>query len=208
MQFTTFRLAAYETPLWAVENFSPGRYSDAGDGATQYLSLHPMTPWAELLRNQQRRTAAAALQLRVPLWTIKVTLEGPPLEITFDNSGEHGLAPGDLVADDQSACRDLARRLREQEEMGRSVLVPSAALPGTLNLVLLDPYVAIPFSADPVATEDLPTAMAAQDGRCPNGLWDLVYHRDSAREHAALEAWQAGEEFVFSEPPVTLDVIV
>jgi hypothetical protein len=72
----------------------------------------------------------------------------------------------------------------------------------------LDPYVAISFSAEPVAAEDLPTAMAAQDGRCPNGLWDLVYHRGSAREHAALEAWQAGESFDFNEPSVALDVIV
>ena len=208
MQFTTFRLAAYETPLWAVENFTPGRYSDVGDGATQYLSLHPMTPWAELLRNQQRRTAEAALQLRVPLWTIKVTLDEPPLEITFDNSEDHGLAPGDLVADDQTACRELASRLRGQTEMARAIMVPSAALPGTRNLVLLDPYVAVSFSAEPVAAEDLPTAIAAQDGRCPDGLWDLVHHRDSAREHAALEAWQAGEDFVFSEPAVTLDVIV
>ncbi len=69
--FTAFRLAAYETPLWAIDNFSAGRYNDTGDGATQYLSLHPMTPWAELLRNERRQSVSAALQLRLPLWTIE-----------------------------------------------------------------------------------------------------------------------------------------
>ena len=52
MEVVTFRLANYETPLWSVENFSAGRYNDADSGYTQYLSLHPLTPWAELLRNE------------------------------------------------------------------------------------------------------------------------------------------------------------
>lgn len=198
--FTTFRLAAYETPLWAVENFSAGRYNDVGDGATQYLSLHPLTPWAELLRNQRRRSASAALQLRLPLWAIKIDLDPEPVEISFANADAYGLTPDALVADDQTACRDLARRFRSDPHGPRALTVPSAALPGTQNLVLLDPFVTIPYIAEPVAPEDLPTSMAAQDGRCPSGLWDLVHHRESPREHTALEAWHEGEDFEFVEP--------
>lgn len=202
--FTTFRLAAYETPLWAIENFSAGRYNHVGDGATQYLSLHPMTPWAELLRNQRRRSAGAALQLRLPLWTIRVDLGEAPTEITFDSAGAYGLTADDLVADDQTACRDLARRFRTDPNGPRALVVPSTALPGTQNLVLLDQYVAISYLAEPVAPEDLPTAMAAQDGRCPHGLWDLVHHHRSPRMHAGLEDWHHGDTFEFAEPPVVL----
>jgi RES domain-containing protein len=203
---TTFRLAAYETPLWAIENFSAGRYNDIGDGATQYLSLHPMTPWAELLRNERRRSAQAALQLRLPLWTIKLDLNPAPTEITFDNASAYGVTADDLVADDQTACRHLAQEFRSDPDGPRALLVPSAALPGTQNLVLLDPYVAISYLAEPVAPEDLPTCMAAQDGRCPDGLWNLVHHHHSPRMHAELEGWHDNDSFEFVEPPVSLAV--
>jgi RES domain-containing protein len=205
---TTFRLAAYETPLWATENFAPGRYNHAGDGATQYLSLHPMTPWAELLRNQSRRTASAALQLRLPLWSIKVGLADPLTEIAFADAQTYGLRADDLVSDDQSACRGLARQLRSDPDGPRALLVPSAALPGTKNLVLLDPYVAISYVADPVAPEDLPTCMAAQDACCPDALWDLVHHHASRRMHAGLEAWYDSDPFEFTEPPVALGAVI
>jgi RES domain-containing protein len=199
---TTFRLAAYETPLWALENFSPGRYNAAGDGATQYLSLHPMTPWAELLRQQRRRTADAALQLRLPMWAIKVGLAKAPTEIGFAEAAACGISADDLVADDQTACREFARRVRSDPDAPRAILVPSAALPGTPNLVLLDPFVAISYLAEPIAPEDLPTSMAAQEGRCPDGLWDLVHHSGSPNVHAALDAWHRGDQYAFAEPPV------
>ena len=70
MEVIAFRLANYETPLWAVENFAAGRYNAAGAGCTQYLSLHPLTPWAELLRNEDRRTRERAVLVRYPLWEI------------------------------------------------------------------------------------------------------------------------------------------
>ena len=47
-------------------------------------------------------------------------------------------------------------------------------------------------------------SLAAQDGRCPEGLWDLVHHRATRTRHAALDAWERGVPFAFEEPPVTL----
>ena len=78
MEVVAFRLANYETPLWSVENFSAGRYNAAGSGSTQYLSLHPLTPWAELLRNEDRRTRDRAVLLRYPLWAIRAQLADEP----------------------------------------------------------------------------------------------------------------------------------
>lgn len=200
MRLTTFRLANYETPLWPVPNFNAGRYNRAGTGATQYLGLHPMTPWAEALRNEDRRTRERAQMLHYPLWAIRVELADEPLELSFASATENGLSPEDLVADDQSACRAFAEGLREAETYALGA--PSAALPGTGNLVILEPAVVTFYDAEPIGREDLPTAMAAQDGRCPDGLWDLVHYRGAQTAHPALDAWSNGDEYVFEEPPV------
>jgi hypothetical protein len=207
MHTVTFCLAAYETPLWATPNFTPGRYNGAGDGCTQYLSLHPMTPWAELLRNDDRKDRHRALLLRTPLWAVKVLLDEDPLEVTFGAAEDLGILPEDLVSDEQNACRALAQRFRDDADGPRAFVAPSAALPGTRNLVLLDPFVALSYELSPVAPEDLPVATAAQDGRCPEGLWDLVHFRDTATTHPALDSWRSGDDFEFAEPLVSLGAL-
>jgi hypothetical protein len=203
MEFVTFRLANYETPLWTVENFSAGRYNSADAGVTQYLSLHPLTPWAELLRNEDRRTRERVLLMRYPLWAIRVQLAGPPLELTFESAGDHGLTPENLVADDQGPCRSLAARVREART--QSFTAPSAALPGTTNLIVLEPRVITGWNQIPFDATDWPGSLAAQDGRCPEGLWDHVHFRAAAPgTHAELEAWERGATFRFQEPEVSM----
>jgi hypothetical protein len=200
-ELVAFRLANYETPLWAVENFAAGRYNDAFAGYTQYLSLHPLTPWAELLRNEDRRTRERSLLMRYPLWALRLRLADAPLALTFDNAAEFGLDPEDLVADDHGPCRALAARFRAGGPS--SFLAPSAALPGTTNLVVLEPRVLTFWSAEPVDEQDWPGSLAAQDGRCPEGLWELVHYRATGTPHAAFSAWSLGDGFVFQEPAVT-----
>ena len=201
-EIVAFRLANYETPLWAVENFSPGRYNRPDSGYTQYLSLHPLTPWAELLRNEDRRTRERALQMRYPLWAIRVTLAEQPVELTFDNALTFGIDPAALVADDHRSCRALADGFRDT---GPHVfLAPSAALPGTTNLVVLEPRVLTSWSAEPVDELDWPGCLMAQDGRCPEGLWDLVRYRGKRSLHPAYAAWRDGQPLVFTEPEVTM----
>jgi hypothetical protein len=201
LELITFRLANYETPLWAVENFSTGRYNDANSGSTQYLSLHPLTPWAELLRNEDRRTRERAVLMRYPLWALRVQLEDEPFELKFDNSTDFGLDPEDLVADDHGPCRALARAFRDE---GRhAFFAPSAALPGTTNLIVLEPRVLTPWNQRPIDDLDWPGSLASQDGRCPEALWDLTHYRDAGVQHRGLEAWEHGEELVFEEPQVS-----
>jgi hypothetical protein len=196
-----FRLANYETPLWALENFSAGRYNTADSGVTQYLSLHPLTPWAELLRNEDRRTRERALLMRYPLWVVRVALAEEPLALTFDTAAAHGLAPEDLVADGHGPCRALAERFRTTGPA--AFTAPSAALPGTTNLVVLEPRVVTGWSFAPFDERDWPTSLAAQDGRCPEGLWELVHYRGARAAHPALAAWRQGEDYVLEEPEVT-----
>lgn len=201
MELVAFRLANYETPLWSVENFSAGRYNAADSGFTQYLSLHPLTPWAELLRNEDRRTRDRAVLMRYPPWAIRAQLEDQPFDLTFDNAEEFGLSPGDLVGDDFGPCRALAEGFRSGGP--RAFTAPSAALPGTTNLIVLEPRVLVSWSQVPLDEIDWPGSMTSQDGRCPEGLWDLVHYRSTGTRHAGLDAWERGDTFVFEEPPVS-----
>jgi hypothetical protein len=196
-----YRIAGYETPLWAAPNLSDGRYNHAGAVATQYVSLHPLTPWAELLRNLNHRTAGEARAMRVEIWAIRVTLGEDPVELTFDTAPDFGLAPEDLVADDQGPCRAAATAMFNDGI--RSFLAPSAALPGTTNLIVLEPAVVTDYHFEPVDPEDWPTAMVAQKGRCPEGLWDHVQYKHVLTEHPGLVAWQAGDTHEFEQPEVT-----
>jgi hypothetical protein len=201
MELVAFRLANYETPLWAVENFSAGRYNAASSGFTQYLSLHPLTPWAELLRNEDRRTRDRAVLMRYPLWAIRAQIEHEPFDLTFSNATRFGLDPADLVDDDWGRCRALAEALRTE---GRtSFTAPSAALTGTTNLIVLEPRVLVSWNQVPFDDIDWPGSMASQEGRCPEGLWERVHYRATGKKHPGLDAWERGDTFEFQEPEVS-----
>jgi hypothetical protein len=196
-----YRATAYETPLWAFPNLEDGRYNRAGGRATQYFGLHPMGPWAEQLRWLNRRTADQAREMRMGIWAMRVTLDADPVALTFDDVGRYGLDAADLVSDDHAACRALAEALYAGGV--RSVVAPSAALPGTANMVVLEPAAIIDYHAEPIDPEDRPAALLAQHGRCPENLWDHVHFRGAGASHPALEAWEAGDAYVFEQPEVT-----
>lgn len=196
-----FRACGHETPLWAFPNTSSGRYNTPGSLPAQYLSEHPMTPWAELLRNLDLRTADQARAMRVEIWGLRVLLADSPEEIDFDTAGSFGLAAEELASDDHGPCQSAAAELHANGV--HSFTAPSAALPGTTNLVVLEPAVVIDYHADPVDPEDWPTALLAQNGRCPENIWEHVHYRSARTEHVALAAWRAGEEFEFVQPDVT-----
>jgi hypothetical protein len=201
VELVAFRLANYETPLWSVPNFAAGRYNEPDAGFTQYLSLHPLTPWAELLRNEERRTPEQAVLMRYPLWALRLRFDEPPLELTFDNAPDFGLNAEDLVADDHTPCRTLAQTFRNGGPSAFSA--PSAALPGTKNLVVLEPHVLVSWNQIAIDELDWPGSLASQDGRCPEGLWGLVHYRATRRKHAGLEAWEDGDDLMFEEPQVS-----
>jgi RES domain-containing protein len=199
-ELIAFRVANFEAPLWNLPHPQGGRYNDRNSAPTQYLALHPLTPWAEVLRNSARTTAEQARGLRVALWVLRVSLEQEPLDLTYDNAADWGLDPEDLVADDQGPCRDLAQRLRDDPDLPTILIAPSVALPGTRNLVILEERVDIDYHREPIDLIDLPVALGAQDGHAAEGLWQLVHHRGSPLLHPELEAWQHGDEYEFDQP--------
>jgi hypothetical protein len=191
-----YRLASWRRPLRTEPSRVAGRFHRATEpAATQYLCLHPLGPWAELIRAAGLRTPGQLALVRHRTWALRVDLGGLP-RIGFAEAADHGLRPGDLVADDLRACHRLADRLRAAGAAG--AIVPSAALPGTDNVVLFGPRAAAPYLVDPLSAVDVPAAPTADGGRPPPGVLERA--RPRGAPHAALEAWKSGELFRFAEP--------
>lgn len=188
-----FRLANWDTPLWASPNRRKSRFTLGGE-VVQYWSLHPLTCWAEHLRFHNVRSPSEAMELRARPWVASIDLPSGTLDVSFANAAHHGIAPGALVDDDWATCQRWSSSLSAP-----AIIVPSAALPGTRNLVVfgprvrsrygltpLDPGVDVP--CDPVA--DLATVVADP---LPRVRW-------RGAPHDGYEAWLAGRP----EPPPPL----
>jgi hypothetical protein len=191
----SYRFASYATPLRTVPAALPARYSRGDEHEpTQYLALHPLGPLAELMRSADLRTPDQIRAVQTRTWALQVPLDDL-LEITFDTADQFGISAGDLVADDRSACQLLAAELRSQVP---GIVVPSAALPATQNIVLFGPRVAAPYLTHPVSTLDIPASITAEHGRPLLSLLDIV--RFVGDSHAELEALQQGASLSFVEP--------
>jgi RES domain-containing protein len=190
-----YRFAAFATPLRTVPASEPARFNRGDeDDPTQYLSLHPLGPLAELMRNADLRTPEQIRVVDTRTWALEVTLEDLT-EITFDNAQQFGIDADDLVGDDRSGCQALASQLRRQVP---GIVVPSAALPGTRNAILFGPRVAAPYLTTPVSALDIPASITAQGARPLISLIDVV--RFIGDPHSALDAWRQGAVFGFTEP--------
>jgi hypothetical protein len=190
-----YRFAAYATPLRTVPAAQPARFNRGDeDDPTQYLSLHPLGPHAELMRNSDLRTPEQVRAARMRTWALEVPLDDLP-EVSFDTADRFGITAEELVADDRSACQRLAARLRGQSS---GLLVPSAALPGTRNVILFGSRVAAPYLTVPMSTLDIPSSVTSEAGRPLVSLLDIV--RFTGDVHLALDAWQQGTVFTFVEP--------
>ncbi len=184
-----YRHAAYVSPWWVVPSTREGRFNRAHEAdPTQYLALHPLGPAAELLRHQLRGPDPdRADTILANLWAMLVDAEGT-VDITFDNcASDYGVAPEQLVGDDHGPTQALAARLRA---MGaRGFTVPSAALPGTGNLILFGPRVLHPYLATPVTAEECRTGHLSDGARPARELLPLVRWKGAA--HSALDTWVA-----------------
>jgi hypothetical protein len=190
-----YRFASYSTPLRTVPAWQPARYSRGDeDEPTQYLSLHPLGPLAELMRNADLRTDEQVAMVSTRTWALEVALGDLPV-ITFDSAEQFGITAEGLIADDHSACQALAERLRGRMP---GAIAPSAALPGTQNVILFGARVAAPYLTRPVSAIDIPASITADHGRPPVSLRSLVRFRGDI--HPGLAAWQRGVGFPFAEP--------
>lgn len=198
-EFIAYRISGWDVPFWVSPNRNAARYNRANSGPTQYLSLHPLAAWAEYLRAQERRSVESLQELRIRTWVVRTQVSNVT-EITFDTAPNFGIEAEDLVSDDYSATQDLADRCRETVSLPDALLVPSAALPGTKNLVIFGPLVATSYSHWPADEGDGSTTVTAERGRAPTSLLDHVRFRGNP--HAELEDWKGGRDYVFREPQI------
>lgn len=195
-ELEAFRIASWDTPLRVNAHRSAGRFNDVGSEATQYLSLHPLTPWAEYLRNQDLREIDEVEGLRLRVWAVRAIVPKVAV-IDFNEADAWGISPEDLIDDDHAACRELADRLRADPMAPLAIEVPSAALPGTRNLVIFGERVRIPYSWEPIDDVDLPAAPIVEGGKPPVELLQAI--RWPGDPHAEFEAWREGRRYSFDD---------
>lgn len=137
-----------------------------------------------------------ARELRMRTWALRVDLE-PFVEIGFSEANSFGIDPVDLVSDAYEPCRQLADRQRGSGVRG--IIVPSAALPGTRNVVMFGERVAAGYLDEPIDNLlDVPASMTADPSQPPASLYPLV--RRKGQSHLGLMAWQSSTQFAFNEP--------
>jgi hypothetical protein len=194
-----FRSANHDTPLWVDPNRWAFRYNRAGEGPTQYFSLHPLGCLAEYLRAQGLRTEAELTQRFVRVWAVKIDLRhSGKLDLT--NAQAFGLRPYDLVSDDHGPCQDWASGVRTDPSTPKTWLVPSAALPGTENVIVFGPRVMSPFSIAPQDPAlDTPATTIGDFSSLPTFL--LSHVRFKGQRHLGYEASLRGQHYLFRDPP-------
>lgn len=198
VELVAFRASAYRTPVRVrAHGAIGGRFHDPFSPPTQYFCLHPLGPWAEQLRRRGIDDPDDARELRLPVWAVRLRLPEPPLQVDFDTAAQGALPvpiePAAIVDDDHGECRRLARALRERPGGPRVLRVPSAALPGTDNLVVLERRRMVEFARSPLRPTQVPAAVAADDATALPTLLALVRH--AGQPHAAYEAWRRGRPY-------------
>jgi hypothetical protein len=192
-----FRSAEWDTPWWVSPNRGRGRFHTSRSAPTQYWCLHPFGVFAERLRVLGPDVVADLDTIRWRVWAAKIELDGVET-IDFETAADAGIDPADLVADDWDRCQRFADVRRTAGTPG--LIVPSAALPGTSNVVLFEPRLSSPYAAHAInPLVDVPTAHVAEESVPPREMVPLVRWRGSP--HAALDAWRSGSMFSVIDPP-------
>lgn len=201
MTVVAYRHAAYDSPWWVIPSARAGRFNRPfEDEPTQYLALHPLGPTAELLRHQLRGPDVdLADTILANLWAALIDPVESLIDITFDNCAtDFGIGPEELVGDDYVSTQALAIRLRDAGVGG--CRVPSAALPGTDNLILFGSRVAHPYLELPSTPEECPTGHLTDGARLAHEVMPLVRFKGSP--HAALDTWIATGRYEKLDDPL------
>lgn len=198
-----FRANAYPDPFWAIPNPCPGRFNLANSGPTQYLSLYPLDPYAHLIRVAERQVIRVLTATDPEIqdahynhWTLLLTATSV-LDLSFDVAPELGLGSEDLVSDDHGACQEFAaqRVFRGLPDIWR---YPSAALPGTDNIVIFGARGLVRYLSTPVSESDIPGSLSATGARPAVEL--LACMRHVGDPHPGLVAHRAGSTYTFPQP--------
>jgi hypothetical protein len=195
-----FRSANYDTPLWVNPDRMPYRFNAPEEAPTQYLALHPLGCVAEYLRGNDLQTPESLNERVLRVWALKLEIDGAGV-LSFDSADSHGLQAHDLISDDYGPCQDWATAIRKNSDAPNTWIVPSAALPGTENVVIFGPRVMSSFDLQPEDPGiEIPATVVADVAMLhPDYLIPFVRFR--GLDHWAFEAWSQGEPYAFLDPP-------
>jgi hypothetical protein len=130
------------------------------------------------------------------LWTALVEVDDVT-RVDFDDCAKYGLTPDELVGDDYARTHALADVV--QGSGATAMMVPSAALPGTHNLILFGVRVLNPFHCGPLTPEEVPTGHLTDGARSPAEVAPHV--RWFGAPHKAAEQWKtSGTYDLFDDP--------
>jgi len=183
-----FRYSNYDTPFWVRPNSEAGRWHQAGDGPTQYLSTTVEGAWAELIRAEGLRSDTEVALVRMPMWAVELRIKRLADYSTFEAADAAGFPPDALVDDDYGRCQEEGLRLRSEGFQG--VLAPSAALPGAVNLTVFGPRIASNWDREPLLASSAPAIQVAV-GAPPAGIVERVRH--IGEPHAQLQRYETEE---------------
>jgi RES domain len=198
MRLTGFRHASYDSPWWAFPSSRAGRFHRARSDTVQYLSLHPLGPAAEMLRHNLGPNGDPD-DVVLNLWTALIDLDDVT-RVDFDDCAGYGLIADQLVGDDYAPTHALADVVRNSG--ATAMIVPSAALPGTYNLILFGVRILNPFLSEPLTFDEVPTGHLTDGARPPAEVAPHV--RWFGATHKALKQWKAtGKYDLFDDPTAT-----
>lgn len=198
MRFTVFRHAAYDTPWRALPSPGQGRFHRQGQDIVQYLSLHPLGPAAEMLRHNLGPDGDPD-DVLLNLWTATVDVD----EVTwidFDDCARYHITVDELVGDDYQPTQALAAAVLASG--ATAMVAPSAALPGTHNLMLFGVRFLHSYLWTPLTDDDIPTGHLTDGARPPAEV--AAHVRWVGAAHKAAEQWKtAGAYDPFDDPVAT-----
>jgi RES domain len=198
MKLSAFRHASYDTPWWAFPSSRSGRFHRARTDTVQYLCLHPLGPAAEMLRHNLGPSGNPD-DVILNIWTAHVEVDNP-VRVDFGDCAEYGLTPDELVGDDYTPTQALADAVRDNGQS--AMIVASAALPGTHNLILVGERVLHPFLSTPFAPVEIPTGHLTDGARPPAEVAPHV--RWFGTPHPSVEQWKTtGTYDLFDDPMAT-----
>lgn len=200
MKFTVFRHAAYDTPWRAISSRDEGRFHRPGQDIVQYLSLHPLGPAAEMLRHHMGPDGDPDTVL-LNLWTATVDVDDDDVTwIDFKDCHAYSITVDELVGDDYGPTQALAAAV--QATGATAMVAPSAALPGTHNLMLFGVRVLHPYLWAPMTADEIPTGHLTDGARPPAEV--AAHIRWWGTAHNAAEQWKAtGAYDLFTDPIAT-----
>jgi hypothetical protein len=195
MRFTAFRHAAYDSPWWALPSSREGRFHRAGEDTVQYLSLHPLGPAADMLRHNVGPDGDAD-DVVLSLWAAVIDIDDVT-RVDFADCERYGHTADELVGDDYTATQALGDDVRASG--ATAMVVPSAALPGTHNLVVFGVRLLYPFLWEPLMPEEISTGHLSDGARAAA---EVVSHvRWFGTVHTAAEQYKAtGAYDLFDDP--------